>query len=71
MYHDIINYFTKIKNPRRGLQHINFITGKRIMVRTVMNNKLREMVKIVDNKKLRPMVKIVQKMEKYNGNPDI
>lgn len=71
MYHDIINYFSKIKNPRRGLQHINFITGKRIMARIVMNNKLREMVKIVDNKKLRPMVEIVKKMEKYDGVSDI
>lgn len=67
MYHDIINYFTKVKNPSRGLQDVDVITGRRIMCIPVMNDKPREMVKIVKDKKPRVMVKIVRKMEKWHA----
>ena len=55
MYHDVINYYTLIKNPSRGLFFTDTLTGKKIMCRTVLPNQKKEMVSIVDNSKGRTM----------------
>lgn len=71
MYHDILNYFSTVKNPHRGLQNVDYVTGRRIMVIPVIKNQLREMCTIVDNTKPRTMVTVVDKMPNNpNGATD-
>ena len=55
MYEDIVKYFSEVKNPARGLYHVNPKTGGNIMCRIINPEQKKEMVSIVDPKKKRTM----------------
>jgi len=61
MYNSIIDYFTKIKNPMKGLYYSNR-NGKKIMCININNKQKRTMCHIVDNTKKRNMCVKVDKM---------
>ena len=67
MYHDIIEYFTTVKAPWRGLRKFDTLTGKRIMCEIVPNKDYRTMCVIVDNSKPREMCISRGKMPKWEG----
>ena len=68
MYEDVIRYFTEVKNPARGLQHIDPNTGKRIMCRIINPEQKREMVHIVDPSKGRTMCVNQERIVPYDFN---
>ena len=68
MYYDIINYFTNVKAPMRGLYSSDTIRGGRIMCNIVPNEIKREMVMIVDPTVGREMCYIQERMPKYENN---
>ena len=68
MYHDIINYFTVIKAPMRGLYSSDTINGGRIMCNIVPNKTGRVMCTIVDNTKGREMCYKQERMKKFEIN---
>ena len=68
MYEDIIRYFTEVRNPARGLQHIDPNTGKRIMCRIINPEQKREMVHIVDPSKGRTMCVNQERIVPYDFN---
>lgn len=66
MYYDIINYFTTVKAPMRGLYNYNPIDGGRVMCTTVPENSMRTMVSI-DNSP-RVMCVVQERMNGYEVN---
>lgn len=62
MYDDIIEYFSKIKNPSRPLLNRDTITGLLYMASTINNKEKRIMAHKVDNTKLRNMVRTEKRM---------
>lgn len=73
VYHDIIEYFSTVKAPGRGLRIYDPITGMRTMCTIVPNKEKRNMVRIVDNTEPRIMVRYARKMpnEYKNYRADI
>ena len=53
MYNDIIEYFTKIKNPGDCIMYRDNISGNRYMVESIVKEQSKEMCEIVDNSKPR------------------
>lgn len=53
MYNDIIEYFTKIKNPGDCIMYRDNISGNRYMVESIVKEQPKEMCEIVDNSKPR------------------
>ena len=68
MYYDIINYFTTIKAPMRGLYTSDTINGGRIMCNIVPNNANREMVLIINPEEKREMCYVQERMSKFEFN---
>jgi hypothetical protein len=62
MADDIIEYFTTIKAPIRGLRSHDSVSGKRIMVNIIPKGQKRTMVSLVDKSKKRTMCIISGKM---------
>ena len=52
MYYDILNYFTNIKAPMKGLYLSDTINGGRIMCNIIPNNSKRTMVIINNSNKI-------------------
>lgn len=55
MFDDIIEYFSTIKHPNKGLRRFDTLSGMRIMVNTVPSSENRIMVSIIDNSNNRIM----------------
>lgn len=69
MYYDIINYFTTVKAPMRGMCSSDTINGGRIMCNIIPNMNNREMVIITNNSNIkREMCYIQERMSKFEIN---
>ena len=68
MYYDIINFFTTIKAPMRGMYTSDTINGGRIMCNTVPNKIGREMVMIIDPINNKEMCYRQERMSKFEYN---
>ena len=55
MFDDIIEYFTTVKAPMRGLRAYDTMTGKRIMANIIPSKQTHIMVQMVDNSTKRIM----------------
>lgn len=66
VYNDIIEYFTKVKDPIRGLQYYDSIDGMRYLCRKVVDNKAgRVIAKVVDNTQPRIIATVQERMPEY------
>ena len=69
MYDDIIEYFTTVIAPIRGLKDYDCITGLRVMANIVPKGSKRTMCTIIDKSKPKNMCTIVgKKMVKYESD---
>ena len=68
MYHDIINYFTTVKAPMRGLYTSDTINGGRIMCNIIPVKSSRTMAVIIDSNIGKRMCYKQERMSKFEVN---
>ena len=68
MYDDIIEYFTTIMPPIRGLKDYDCVSGLRIMANIIPDDSKKEMCTIVDPTKLKVMCRIVERKMPSGSN---
>ena len=66
VYDDIIEYFTKIKNPMRWLRYTDCLNGRQFVARRVINDQKKVVVNVVDNSSKLRIVAFDQTKEPNN-----